>query len=141
MAVWVWKDWVLAVVSFVKKGKLGGEYILDSHSTVPAKHTNLAYIILFVQWHPMGFFFLLFQFQMVMMHIEVQPFNFIDSSVISLLYWIYKGKSVAFFSLGIGYILQDNFQSFYSFSERSMRQTTICLGYPYIISGYKDCFL
>lgn len=48
---------MLAVVSFVKKGKLGGEYILDSHSTVPAKHTNLAYIILFVQWHPMGFFF------------------------------------------------------------------------------------
>lgn len=54
---------------FCKDKNVGGVCILDSHCTVPAKPTNLAYIILFALSYPsinISFFFLPFHFQMVM---------------------------------------------------------------------------
>lgn len=43
---------MFAVVSFRKDVKMAENYILDSPSTVPAKHTSSAYIILFAWFHP-----------------------------------------------------------------------------------------
>lgn len=73
--------------------------------------------------------------------LRVQLCNFTEGCGIALLYWIYKKKKKScFFQHQCSRTLQNNLQSFYSFSERSRRQTTPRLGSPSIISGYEDCF-